>query len=266
MGIKQLSPDEVIYWQSGWVRISATVVFTWVVIGILLLLARGVTRKLTPSQKPSRLQSLCELVVVQIRTQIEQVAARTPDRYIPFIGSLFLFIAFSNFLAVVPGFQPPTGSLSTTAALAICVFVAVPVYAIAEEGFVSYLRKYAHPSFVMIPFNVLGEFSRTLALAVRLFGNVMSGGKIVAILLAVTLPMVFNLLRTGTIGDRIAAIPLTIVPLVFAILLQGLSLLTGLIQAYIFAILATVYIASASEGKSGASAQQPQPVERTNHG
>jgi F-type H+-transporting ATPase subunit a len=156
-----------------------------------------------------------------MRNQIREVSQQEPDQYLPFIGTLFLFIAISNLLAIIPGYVPPTGSLSTTAALAISVFVAVPVYGIADKGAVGYLKRYVRPTVFMLPFHVMGEISRTLALAVRLFGNMMSGTKIGAILLAV-------------------------VPLFFPILMQVLGLLTGLIQAYIFAILAMVYIASAT--------------------
>ena len=133
------------------------------------------------------------------------------------MGTLFIFVAVSNILAIIPGFQPPTGSLSTTAALAITVFIAVPLYSIFEIGVVNYLYNYLQPSFFMLPFNVIGEFSRTLALAVRLFGNVMS-------------------------GTMIGAILLIIAPIFFPILIQLLGLLTGIVQAYIFAILAAVYI------------------------
>ena len=131
-----------------------------------------------------------------------------------------MFIAVCNILGIVPGFEPPTGSLSTTAALAACVFVAVPLFGIAQKG-LSYFGQYIKPSVFMLPFNIMGELSRTLALAVRLFGNVMSGSMIAAILLAIA-------------------------PLIFPILMQALGLLTGLIQAYIFAILAMVYIAAAT--------------------
>jgi F-type H+-transporting ATPase subunit a len=124
----------------------------------------------------------------------------------------------------VPGFQPPTGSLTTTTALAICVFFAVPIYGIAERGLKGYLSNYIQPSVAMLPFNIIGEISRTLALAVRLFGNIMS-------------------------GTLIAAILLSLVPLFFPVIMQAFGLLVGLIQAYIFAILAMVYIASGTRAR-----------------
>jgi F-type H+-transporting ATPase subunit a len=149
------------------------------------------------------------------------VSRQDPALYLPFVGTLFIFIAAANLLSFVPGYLPPTGSLSTTAALAICVFTAVPIYGIAQRGLRAYLKNYVQPTVFMLPFNIIGELSRTLALAVRLFGNVMSGIKIGAILLAV-------------------------MPLFFPVLMHALGLLTGLIHAYIFALLAMVYIASAT--------------------
>ena len=135
------------------------------------------------------------------------------------MGTLFIFIATSNLLAIVPAYHPPTGSLSTTAALAISVFFAVPIFGIRQQGIWKYLRHYLEPSPFLLPFHIISEFSRTLALAVRLFGNVMSEGMIGAILISIA-------------------------PFFFPVIMQALGLLTGLIQAYIFAILAVVYIGS----------------------
>ena len=156
-----------------------------------------------------------------MRDQIRDVSRQDPGPYLPFVGTLFLFTATANLLSVVPGYRPPTGSLSTTAALATCVFVAVPLYGIASQGMGQYLKHYIQPTVLMLPFNVIGELSRTLALAVRLYGNMMSGTVIAAILIG-------------------------FVPLFVPVLMQLLGLLTGMIQAYIFAVLAMVYIASAT--------------------
>ena len=216
-----ISPDSFILWEWGFVKLNATIVFTWLVMALLVLISWLVTRGLSADPRISPGQNLLEVLVETLRNQIEEVGQQNPDRYLPFVGTLFIFIAFSNLLAVVPGFNPPTGSLSTTAALAICVFVAVPLYGISRLGLSTYLRQYAEPTPLMLPFNIIGELSRTLALAVRLFGNVMSGTMIVAVLLS-------------------------IVPLFFPVVMQLLGLVTGLIQAYIFAILAMVYIASAT--------------------
>jgi F-type H+-transporting ATPase subunit a len=221
-----ISPDTHIYWEWGVIKLNATIVFTWLVMALLTIISWLVTRRISSDLKMSRGQNMLEVVVSAVMDQIREVGQGDPRPYLAFIGTLFLFIVTSNVLAIVPGFQPPTGSLSTTAALAICVFLAVPIFGIRLQGWRGYLRQYIQPTPLMLPFNIIGEFSRTLALAVRLFGNVMSGVLIAGILLA-------------------------IVPLFFPIVLQALGLLTGVIQAYIFAILAMVYIASATRTHGG---------------
>ncbi|MFW5680337.1 MAG: F0F1 ATP synthase subunit A [Pseudomonadota bacterium] len=226
----EISPDQLVLWQWGPVRLNATIAFTWLVMLLLALGSYLVTRRLSDADRPSRLQTLLEVVVTGISGQIREVTHSDAARYLPFVGTLFLFIATSNLLAVVPGFRPPTGSLSTTTALALCVLVAVPLYAIAERGVLGYLRRYVQPTPFMLPFNLIGEVSRTVALAIRLYGNVMSGTVIVAILLSVA-------------------------PFFFPILMQLLGLLTGLIQAYIFAVLAMVYIASAARPHAAESSE-----------
>jgi len=217
-----ISPDGIILFEWGWFMINATIFFTWLVMFFLTFGSWLVTRKMTSEGTLSRWQNLLEVLVSGLKSQIREVSRQEPGPYLPFVGTLFIFIAISNILAIVPGYIPPTSSLSTTAALAICVFIAVPVFGITNQGVMNYLRQYLQPTFFMLPFNVIGELSRTLALAVRLYGNMMSGTIIVAILLTIT-------------------------PLVFPVVMQALGLLTGLIQAYIFAILAMVYIASASK-------------------
>ena len=225
----RLTPDEFVIVEWGGIHLSATVVFTWLVMAIIVDIARIVTLQLTAAETPSRWQSLLEVLVTGMRDQIRQVSQQEPGPYLPFVGTLFLFIAMSNVLAIVPGFMPPTGSLSTTTALALCVLIAVPIYGVAERGALGYLRTYVQPTFLMLPCNILGEISRTVALAVRLYGNVMS-------------------------GTILAAILIGIIPFFFPVLMQLLGLLTGLIQAYIFAVLAMVYIAAATRahGHSGA--------------
>jgi F-type H+-transporting ATPase subunit a len=221
-----ISPDAWVLWQSGPLKLNATILFTWLTMAILVIGSWLVTRKISGALTMSRGQNMLEVIVGGVLDQIREVSQQDPRPYLPFIGSLFLFIITSNVLAIVPGFQPPTGSLSTTAALALCVFLAVPVFGIRKQGLRGYFKQYVQPTPIMLPFNIIGELSRTLALAVRLFGNIMSGALIAAILLAIA-------------------------PLFFPILLQALGLLTGVIQAYIFAILAMVYIASATRAHSG---------------
>lgn len=216
-----ISPDDILIIQWGALSLNATLVFTWLVMGLLTLGSWLVTRRLSTDTRLSRWQNLLEVLVAGICDQIREATHQDPQRYLPFVGTLFLFIASANLLNVVPGYMAPTGSLSTTTALALCVFIAVPLFGIGSQGPVAYLRHYVKPSWLMLPFNVIGEISRTLALAVRLYGNIMSGTVVVAILL-------------------------TLAPYFLPVVLQLLGLLTGMIQAYIFAVLATVYIASAT--------------------
>jgi F-type H+-transporting ATPase subunit a len=219
----QLTPDAIVLWSRGPLRLSATLVFTWVVMALLVLGARQIGRRLSSGPELPRWQNLVEVLVTGLRQQIRQVSQQDPGPYLPFVGTLFLFIAVSNLLAVVPGFRAPTASLSTTTALALCVLLAVPLYGIARQGLAGYLRHYLRPTPLMLPFNLLGEMTRTVALAVRLYGNIMSGELMLAILIGLT-------------------------PLFFPLVMQLLGLLTGMVQAYIFAVLATVYIASAGGG------------------
>src|SRR3984957_15264910 len=178
----RIGPDQLILWQYGFLKLNATIVTTW---GLMLLLGLGahlITRKLTSELIPSRWQAALEILITGIDEQIKEVGLSVPERYIGFIGTLFIFIATANLLTLVPGYTPPTSSLSTTAALALCVFVAVPIFGIAQRGWRRYLKSYLEPTVIMLPFNLISELSRTLALAVRLFGNMMSGTMIVAIL------------------------------------------------------------------------------------
>jgi F-type H+-transporting ATPase subunit a len=216
-----LSPDNIIYWQMGFLKLNATIVFTWGLMLVLVIGSKLITRKLSTQLQRSRWQNLLEIIVTGINQQIEEVGLKNPQKYLGFLGSLFLLLAMASLFTIVPGYEPPTGSLSTTAALAICVFVAVPMFGIEEAGIGQYLKAYVRPTIIMLPFNIISEISRTLALAVRLFGNMMSGTLIIAILLTIT-------------------------PFIFPIIMSALGLLTGMVQAYIFTILATVYIAAAT--------------------
>ncbi|BAN34538.1 ATP synthase subunit a [Sulfuricella denitrificans skB26] len=228
-----LSPDDIIFWQQGVFKLNATIAFTW---GLMLVLSVGsklVTSRLSTGLQRSRWQNLLEIVVTGITKQIAEVGLSQPQKYIGFLGTLFLFVAMASLFTIVPGYEPPTGSLSTTTALAICVFVAVPLFGIEKSGLGEYLRAYLKPTFIMLPFNIISELSRTLALAARLFGNMMSGTMILAILLTIT-------------------------PFVFPIAMSVLGLLTGMVQAYIFSILAAVYIAAATRSRN----TRPEPNEK----
>jgi F-type H+-transporting ATPase subunit a len=226
----RLSPDEIIFWQYGYIKLNATIVFTWGVMFVLAVGSLVITRHLSTGLTRSRWQNLLEIVVTAIGKQIEEVGLSRPHKYLGFLGTIFLFVATANLCTVIPGYEAPTGSLSTTVALALCVFVAVPLFGIEEQGAGGYLKSYLKPTIIMLPFNIISEISRTLALAIRLFGNMMSGAMIVAILLTIT-------------------------PFIFPIVMSLLGLLTGMVQAYIFSILATVYIAAATRTRR----REPEP-------
>ena len=217
----RITPDQLILWQYGFIKLNATIATTWALMLVLAIGAHLITRKLTSDVLTSRWQAALEILVTGIDQQIREVGLSVPARYLAFIGTVFVFIATANLLTIVPGYEPPTSSLSTTAALALCVFVAVPAFGIAQRGWRRYLKSYLEPTVIMLPFNLISELSRTLALAVRLFGNMMSGTMIIAILLTIT-------------------------PFFFPVAMTMLGLLTGMVQAYIFSILATVYIAAAT--------------------
>jgi F-type H+-transporting ATPase subunit a len=231
-----ISPDQTIFWQHGFLKLNATIIFTWALMILLAGGSRLITRKLSTSLERSRWQNLLEILVSGIEKQIEEVGLSEPRKYIGFLGTLFVFVAAASLCTVIPGYDPPTASLSTTAALALSVLVAVPFFGIEDQGIVSYLKSYAAPTPMMLPFNIISELSRTLALAIRLFGNMMSGAMIVGILLTIT-------------------------PFIFPIVMTMLGQLTGMVQAYIFSILAAVYIAAATRArKPKAEAVQGVPA------
>jgi F-type H+-transporting ATPase subunit a len=216
-----LTSDQWVLWHFGFLQLNGTILTTWAIMLLLALGSKLITRKLLREGAISRWQGGLEIIVTTLLQQIKEVGLAKPEKYLPFLGTLFLFVASCSLCTILPGYAPPTGSLSTTAALALCVFIAVPIYGIGEQGWIGYLKSYTQPTVIMLPFNIISELSRTLALAVRLFGNMMSGAMIIAILLTIT-------------------------PLVFPIVMTALGLLTGMVQAYIFTVLAGVYIAAAT--------------------
>ena len=235
----RLSPDQMIFWQHGFFKLNATIVFTWGLMFVLAVGSKLITRKLTTEHTRSRWQNLLEIVVTAIEKQIEDVGLQNPKKYMGFLGTLFLLVALAAICTIIPGYEPPTASLSTTAALALSVFVAVPLFGIEEQGFGGYLKSYTKPTIIMLPFNIISELSRTLALAVRLFGNMMSGAMIIGILLTIT-------------------------PFIFPVIMTLLGLLTGMVQAYIFFILATVYIAAATRMRKAKPEPAPKLETTTN--
>jgi len=228
-----LTSDQQILWQHGFVKLNGTIATTWAMMVVMALGSKLITRRLATEGDISPWQGLLEIVVTTIEKQIKDVGLSQPEKYLSFLGTLFLFVATASLCTVIPGYKPPTGSLSTTAALALCVFIAVPLFGIQEQGLGGYLKTYTRPTIIMLPFNIISELSRTLALAVRLFGNMMSGVMIIGILLTIT-------------------------PYIFPIVMTALGLLTGMVQAYIFSILAGVYIAAATLVRKPKAAPQAQ--------
>lgn len=207
----------VVFW-IGPVPITQPVVTTWVMMAMIVAGCYALTRNL--SLHPGRRQAALELLVTVLDTQIRETMSVSPDRYRTFLGGLFLFILIANWSSLIPGVEPPTANLETDAALALLVFVAVIVYGIRAGGVGGYLRSFAMPTPLMIPLNLVETLTRSFSLLIRLFGNIMSGVFIIGIVLSLA----------GLF-----------VPIPF----MALDLLTGLVQAYIFTVLAMVFIAAA---------------------
>ena len=207
----------------GAVPITEPVVVTW---GIMALLAGGcwlLTRRLT--LQPSGVQAVLELVVDAITGQVRDTLRADPMRYVPLIGTLFLFILTANWSSLIPGIEPPTAHIETDAALALIVFVSIAWFGIRARGALGWLASFAEPNLVMVPLNLVESVTRTFSLLVRLFGNVMSGVFIVGIVLS-------------------------LVGLLVPVPLMALELLTGAVQAYIFSVLAMVFIGGAIGGST----------------
>jgi len=210
--------ESALLFELGPMRVSTAVVVTWL---LMLLLATGswlLTRRL--SLRPTAMQSLLELLVETLDGQIRDTMQSSPERYRALIGSLFIFILAANWSSLIPGVDPPTAVLETDTALALVVLAASIGYGIAVKGLGGYLRTFAEPSWVMIPLNIVEQLTRTFSLIVRLFGNIMSGVFVIGIALSLA----------GLL-----------VPIPF----MALDLLTGAIQAYIFSVLAMVFIGAA---------------------
>ena len=213
--------DILILFSIGPFGMNATLFYTWIVMILLVVLSVLITRHLKNGLYISRWQTALEMIVMGIRRQIFEVSHDNPAKYLPIIGTFFLFIGTCNLLTIIPIFKSPTASLSTTAAFALCVFLAMPYYGIRNAGLTGYLKKYIEPTPIMLPMNILSDFSSMFSLAFRLYGNVLSGAVIGSVLM-------------------------TLAPFLLPLPLQILGLLTGTIQAYIFALLAIVYISAVS--------------------
>ena len=216
--------SSVTLFQLGPFAITQTIVTTWAIMVMLVLGAFALTRKL--DQSPSRRQAALELIVSTIDNQIRETTGANPAPYRGFIGTLFLFILVANWSSLIPGVEPPTAKLETDAALAILVFLSVIWFGISTGGVSGWLKSFAAPNPVMIPLNMLESVTRVFSMFVRLFGNVMSGVFVIGIV--------------ASLAGLLVPIPL-----------MALDLLTGFVQAYIFAVLAMVFItATVEDGKT----------------
>jgi F-type H+-transporting ATPase subunit a len=220
----------------GPVPITQAVVTTWAIMAVLVLGAALLSRRLT--LMPGKRQAALELIVATLDTQIVEATGAKPAPYRGFIGTLFLFILVANWSSLIPGVEPPTAQLETDAALAILVFLSVIWFGVCSGGVIGYLKSFAAPNPVMIPLNMLESLTRVFSMFVRLFGNVMSGVFVIGIV--------------ASLAGLLVPIPL-----------MALDLLTGLVQAYIFAVLAMVFITSAVEdGKSAPVDTAPPPPKK----
>ena len=202
----------------GPVPITRPVATTWAIMLVLMIASLMLTRRLRPH--PGRSPAILELIVTGLVGQIEEVIRRNARPYLPLIGTLFIFLVTANLSGVLPGVQAPTAKLETPAALALIVFASVHYFGVRAQGLLGYLASFAKPKLIMLPLNILSEVTRTFSLMVRLFGNVMSGEFVIA--LVVSLAGLF-------------------VPIPF----MAIEILLGLVQAYIFTVLATVFIGAA---------------------
>jgi len=202
----------------GPVPISHVVLTSWIIMAVLVVGAALATRRLTLA--PGRLQSVIELFVDAVEGQIGDTVGVEPAPYLPLIGTLFLFILAANWSSIIPGVEPPTAHVETDAALGGVVFLAVVWFGIRARGLWGYLKSFAEPTILMAPLNFAESFTRIFSLIVRLFGNVMSGVFVIGVVLS--------------LAGLLVPIPL-----------MALDLLTGAIQAYIFSVLAMVFIGGA---------------------
>jgi F-type H+-transporting ATPase subunit a len=202
----------------GPLAITRSVVTTWAIMAALASVSRLVTHSLR--RHPERRQIVVELIVTGMLVQIEEVIGKGARPFLPLLGTLFLFLVAANLSGVLPGVEAPTGKLETPAALAMMVFVAVHYFGVRARGPLGYLATFAKPKLVMLPLNIVSEIIRTFSLMVRLFGNVMSGEFVIALIVG--------------LAGLFVPIPLMV-----------LEILVGLVQAYIFTVLATVFIGAA---------------------
>jgi F-type H+-transporting ATPase subunit a len=223
MSVLEQPVEDVVLFHVGPVPVTRIVVVTWGVMGALVLVAALVRLRLR-RRDPGWVQQVVEAMLGWLQDEARAIIGRNPWPFIPLIASLFIFILTSNFVSFLSSFfvvlKPPTADINTTAALATVVFLAVPFYGVMMTGTLNYLKTYVSPVWIMLPFNIISDLSRTVALAVRLFGNILS-------------------------GEILIGVMLSLAPFLLPLPLMFLSLITGTIQAYIFTVLTMVYIGGA---------------------
>jgi len=212
-----------IVFRVGPVPITRVVITTWGIVAVLAGGAFAATRRMSVDA-PGRLQSALEIVVETIAGQIRDTLRAPPERYVPLLGTLFVFLAVANLSAIIPGVEAPTAHVETPAALAVIVLLSTHYYGIRARGLRAHFGEYVKPNPLLLPLNILAEITRTFSLTVRLFGNVMSHELVLGIVLA--------------LAGLLVPVPLMV-----------LGILIGLVQAYIFSILATVFVGAAVEAR-----------------
>ncbi len=208
-----------VVFHAGPIPVTTPVVTTWALIAVLTAVSYAATRRL--EVRPRRGQAVIEILVTAIEQQISETTRAPAHRLLPLLGTLFIFLVVANLSGAVPGVNPPTAHIETTAALALIVFCSTHYYGIRSRGFLGYLGSFAKPTLLMLPLNVISGITRTFSLMVRLFGNIMSGEFVIAIVLS--------------LAGLFVPVPLML-----------LEILTGLVQAYIFTVLAAVFISAAT--------------------
>lgn len=208
---------------AGPVQISDTVITTWFVMGALTILCYLLTRKL--SVEPSVYQEALEAVIESIEKTVKDVLPLDPWLVVPVLGTIWILIGFSNLIGLAPGLKTPTADINTTFSLAVISYSMTHIFGIKAQGLKKYLAHYKEPAWILLPFHLIAEVTRTMALAIRLFGNMLSGDMVAVILL-------------GVVGF-LAPIPFDL-----------LHIVIGIIQAYIFGVLTLVFIAGGIKAKT----------------
>lgn len=217
----------------GPIEVTNTVITTWGIMVVLCSFCWLITRRLT--QTPGKRQTLIEAIITTIENAVSEVAPQQAKTLTPFIGTLWIFLVITNLSGLIPGLHSPTRDLSATSAIAIIVFFSTHWYGVRSIGIKNYLHHYLRPSPILLPFHLISEITRTIALAIRLFGNMMS--------------LEMAALLVLLVAGFLAPVPILV-----------LHIIEALVQAYIFGMLALVYVAG------GIQSQQLQQMKNTERG